>query len=574
MNEHQINGEKLKKIKRRIEIGGDHINLCRLGLTDRELKVVLAMILEQNPHLKSLDLGWNKLTSIPKMIGEFKAMEKLDLSHNELDKLPFELEGLARLTRLNLEHNQLGSHPFETEIILNLHQLKYLTVYSNQFNRKSRKMINEYLKNQWSKDPYLSKEAFTPLNFGPFLSSSANIVLNSLIENSPYGEEEIRKLNSVLKTLHDRDYTSFARIGNESFSGLEVLEDFLTHIFSMIHRDQEDYVSIHPVIAPVLFDYMDILKSGNGDAIKMALAEMATALGNCSTPVRSLLFTKAGCRALDKSHRNVDPKMYIHLEREALRIEVVKQLKPHKTEPIELVAGLLNSLYGEKISEALINKVRIARDPKRACLSGASQHADFATNLITPSAAMEFAKLCCKKDDNGELITDANGFYVLDNNKLSEITNSYLGIQQSTTAIFRTKFQELIAHPKNTELLNSAIEEGGAFEKEALQLFDEDHWVTIMNEDHPKGFTGVQKDVVEHYLDRVATEIKNLHKRFKAPKPSQGTAPTDTPGGTGSKTLPKQAYMPPSRDALPDSARSSRPPQNTPSPSQRRRARR
>ncbi|KAL6459113.1 hypothetical protein MHYP_G00325850 [Metynnis hypsauchen] len=62
-------------------------------------------------HLQSLILCRNKITSVPKGIGELKALKVLDLSVNALQDLPEEISSLSELTTLNVSCNNIRELP-------------------------------------------------------------------------------------------------------------------------------------------------------------------------------------------------------------------------------------------------------------------------------------------------------------------------------------------------------------------------------------------------------------------------------------------------------------------------------
>lgn len=59
------------------------------------------------PNLKSLDLSFKKLHSIPKYIYELSSLEELNLSHNQLQELPAEILKLKSLKNLDISWNHI-----------------------------------------------------------------------------------------------------------------------------------------------------------------------------------------------------------------------------------------------------------------------------------------------------------------------------------------------------------------------------------------------------------------------------------------------------------------------------------
>jgi len=58
-------------------------------------------------NLKSLDLSFKKLHSIPKYIFELSSLENLNLSHNQLQELPQEIRKLKSLKVLDISWNHI-----------------------------------------------------------------------------------------------------------------------------------------------------------------------------------------------------------------------------------------------------------------------------------------------------------------------------------------------------------------------------------------------------------------------------------------------------------------------------------
>jgi hypothetical protein len=79
--------------------------------------------------VRVLNLGYNKLTTLPAEIGNLTSLEKLDLWSNELTTLPAEIGNLASLEKLYLRNNKLTTLPAE---IGNLTSLEKLDLWSNK----------------------------------------------------------------------------------------------------------------------------------------------------------------------------------------------------------------------------------------------------------------------------------------------------------------------------------------------------------------------------------------------------------------------------------------------------------
>jgi hypothetical protein len=79
-------------------------------------------------NLDMLDLGENKLTSLPDWIGNLKNLRYLYLDNNNLTSLPDWIGNLKNLVKLYLDNNELTS----LEGIENLTNLKMLNLNNNQ----------------------------------------------------------------------------------------------------------------------------------------------------------------------------------------------------------------------------------------------------------------------------------------------------------------------------------------------------------------------------------------------------------------------------------------------------------
>ena len=58
-------------------------------------------------NLKSLDLSFKNLNSIPKYVFELSSLEDLNLSHNQLQELPKEITKLKSLKNLDISWNRI-----------------------------------------------------------------------------------------------------------------------------------------------------------------------------------------------------------------------------------------------------------------------------------------------------------------------------------------------------------------------------------------------------------------------------------------------------------------------------------
>lgn len=524
---HQIDGKKLEKIKRRIKIGGKHINLRRLGLTDQDLEVVLDMIYKESPKLVVLELTDNKLTSIPSSIQRFTQLKTLHLQKNEVTMLPEEMIHLGELNALYLNDNQLED---PSEVIEGLANLKELTLYGNGMKRSTRFHIRDIMQRKGNSD-----RTVVTIKNGNDLDPKAKRVWDDIMTLEGTGQDWKKVYLSRLQILQKGDFKSFSTfdkfklpthqtLHKVTFSGFEVLEDFLMHVaqHKLMHRPH-----YKELVYPGLREYMLQVLKGTMDEKKMALQEMATALGDCATPVRTLLVNKTiGLSA--KNHQLLDPELQaILLEREALRGEVIKKLDIKGPEATEIVEGLLNSIYMKGASTQTRNKLRISRNRTRACLPSVSANPEFAFTQITEKTVKDFAKLCCKTDGDGNL-ERRFGFYSLDPKKLKDIKERYLyeelGIRTATTKhqdTFKKGFEELLRTADCIKLFEAICSLEGEEEERVHTLLDVDHWLKVLRDD--TGECTEQKAV--SVLDRARDEINALCKAY-LPEKTPATKPT------------------------------------------------
>ena len=73
--------------------------------------------------LRSLDIGWNKLTYLPDSIGKLKCLERLNLHSNQLERIPETIGLLKNLKDLVLSRNQLKILPRSVGDLISLERL-------------------------------------------------------------------------------------------------------------------------------------------------------------------------------------------------------------------------------------------------------------------------------------------------------------------------------------------------------------------------------------------------------------------------------------------------------------------
>lgn len=112
----------------------------RLGLVAQEIWESTFEMISRFSSLNRLNLSSNRLSSIPKTIGNIKTLEQLILADNLLQTLPTELHQLQHLTVLDLGNNTIAYQDPEDcvaffETISSLPKLKQLNLGRNGFSR-------------------------------------------------------------------------------------------------------------------------------------------------------------------------------------------------------------------------------------------------------------------------------------------------------------------------------------------------------------------------------------------------------------------------------------------------------
>lgn len=96
---------RLEKLRARAESG----RTFHVALADLELTAVPAWVFGHD--LMTLELGGNRLTTLPDELQLLERLELLDLRRNQLATLPHVVGSLRSLQELYLDHNQLTRLP-------------------------------------------------------------------------------------------------------------------------------------------------------------------------------------------------------------------------------------------------------------------------------------------------------------------------------------------------------------------------------------------------------------------------------------------------------------------------------
>ncbi|KAK2617062.1 leucine-rich repeat domain-containing protein [Leptospira interrogans] len=133
-----LNGQKLTTLPKEI---GQLKNLQRLDLGYNQFKIIPNEI-EQLQNLQVLELNNNQLTTLSKEIGRLQNLQELYLSYNQLTILPNEIGQLKNLQVLELNNNQLKTLSKE---IGQLKNLKRLELDNNQLSSEEKERIRKLL---------------------------------------------------------------------------------------------------------------------------------------------------------------------------------------------------------------------------------------------------------------------------------------------------------------------------------------------------------------------------------------------------------------------------------------------
>lgn len=107
----------------------DDSPVAHVNFSKNQLMAVPPRILELKDTLADINLGFNKLTSIPVDFSMLKQLGHLDLRNNLLISLPMELEGLTKLRSVILSFNRFKSFP---EVLYRISSLETILISNNQ----------------------------------------------------------------------------------------------------------------------------------------------------------------------------------------------------------------------------------------------------------------------------------------------------------------------------------------------------------------------------------------------------------------------------------------------------------
>lgn len=462
------------------EIDSEPLNLSGIGLTDKDMEKLMPD-LESLQNLIILNLENNKLTKIPSTIHKLTKLEELTLNANALTELSPEIGQLTELIALQLDNNRLAELPEKIGQLTKLEVLhlknNQLTELPPQIGRLSQLLVIDVSNNKLTTFP----QEITQLN----RLIDLNITRNPVLEDSlrflsrrfprrgdttiKTKSKSIEKLKILYPELSPKEIKSIdMRIGRlnqerqeftdgndmkpTTLKGDEVVDAFLSHIEAN-YRSAEitgyyNSAAKHLLERAIGVDVQDS---------EAAITQMASSLGNCPTPVIDLM-EKTAVKLAIESGKDKDVTLRTMLHRQAFE-ELAKKkriIPAFYSEQIEIVQGLINSLFMEDSENTINNPLKIIGDRPR--IAPKTQNIDFAFRQITNTIKDNFARLCCETDDHDKLVKVNRDKYVLDANKYYTITQSYMEKQGFLDFKARARkehisqLKELLKKPQNKDL--------------------------------------------------------------------------------------------------------------------------
>ncbi|WP_378188138.1 leucine-rich repeat domain-containing protein [Aquimarina sp. W85] len=466
-----VDTEKLKVIPETI---GELVNLESLELTNTIVEV-LPESLGNLTKLQKLQLHNNKLKELPDTIGDLHNLVNLKLESNEIEALPNNIGDLRELRTLDLQNNQLESIP---DSICNLENLRLLNLSYNSIQTLSSEItslpeltILNSLDDELSQGFNITEDSESLYSFSyrsqidnPIDMDGFSVTTpdeNSLVFNAAtslellYPEEQDHtRIKVALESLYtnNKDNSYKDEEGN-LLSTKQVIDEFLGKIPS---RGTGELQEIYNTATKSL---LDKVLGSDPDVRELTLQAMATSLGNCATPVKSFLIQYY----LGNNQQNRDinsPIMNTLIEREALEEKIRTIINQQSTdgEFIEKVNGYSNFIYDENTINNQEYVVPIIQEGGRnKYLGSKSAYPEYANRRATENEdeIKIFARICCKTDDQNNLIEREDGKYIVDTIKLKDISESYCRSRGIATLIgrclddFDAEFQKYFRDKKN-----------------------------------------------------------------------------------------------------------------------------
>jgi hypothetical protein len=525
----------IQRIEETRQNGDEVLSLNNLRLTAQDLEMLVPRIASL-PQLEELDLSENSIAAIPDNIAQLSNLQILTLEENDLQNLPQSLTQLSNLRIVNLKDNDFDEFP---QLVMQLPALEHVDLSTNHI--ESVLVSQDLLRSLGDRtidltDNPLTEEARNYIN---------EHVPDGNIETDLAADEEAQDIGEVLNAIYpENSQVVKSAIDNLAYGAFttaktkarkkdagEVLNDFLS-------KTPYEGTIATQIYLPVAKGFLDtILNPDVSQEDKSTeLQKMATALGNCSTPVKSFLIQNA----VDKQIRDsatLSPLMENLLDREAVEDKINTALKGvlKKNEKIEQVQGLVNSLFLEGAENYTNNKLKITGN--RARLESKTANIEFAFEQIAPEAALAFAQLFCETDTDKTPAKNGSGAYVLDPAKLTSVTSAYrakIGLLSNEERAVQEKTSSYKA--EIIPLLQADNLTDNPTEEDVLALMD----IPAQQEDLRAALfrvTEVQRDnAYEQFVEAQKTKIREVIQKYEPKK--MGLASLTTPVNQGNRRPP------------------------------------
>ena len=337
-------------------LSGTTLNLLRMDLNDWDLEILIPYIHTEFPDLKDLNLASNQLTSLPDSIGNLKGLGKLHLGSNQLTSLPDSIGKLTSLNTLNVERNQLTSLPVS---IGELTGLVVLRLCDNQLISLPESILTQppilviYVRNNPLSVETIAwlQENIPRASFNMAAHDQNTSVKNSLRKLYP---TDPNRVDEIMEQLQQLLTGANFEVRNKKETAKEVLEMVLNNATVL---DPTPNTPINQVFRGILEEVLENGDEALHEEQATTLQKLATALGDCGTPIKAYLLNCYVGQTLEslKCGKQVSDEAMLTIEREALEQFITTQLmpeldvKPNQNEEIEGVQGMLNIIYNGRL---------------------------------------------------------------------------------------------------------------------------------------------------------------------------------------------------------------------------------
>ena len=501
---------ELKQLKN-LNLAGNNIKYIddRLGNLDHLEKLdVSRNALESLPitipkTLLELSLKNNKIRSIPEIINQLVALEKLDLSNNILSTLTLNLDSLTKLDSLILDGNYMTSVP---EKLLEFEGT--LSVKNNLFTRESRLGLQNLF------DATNCTIVFDDTNEqGEIIDPSVRAKERQLDFLSKCYPDESSLRRCYLAIIKNNDTFTINDINERNNNsqeqrGSHILKKFIVRAALINERQEGFYI-------PEITYLLNKISANDSAEANDTIAEIATALGNCNTPIEAFLITLK-IQLNTQSGMPLSEEMRTLIEREAIDREINRKLGEliKTVDKIEVVNALVNLIY---LSEELPFENKFLKiEGERFRLPSRTENIGFGYEQITPELAKAFAELVCK-DKKGLKRVIKSRNYELDSDKIFVIYSRYmanLGNRESIDRLIKDAKEEVFKSDVYRTLIAEYFSAKGA--KELIHY--EELEATLYKQLTPDNIAAhpqICQDVTNYFLDKIKTFNQNNRRREK-----------------------------------------------------------